>query len=138
MSYPPYFLLLTGALFFTLPSWSQEGGRLPTTKEAARNPLWMPMLDDTTANFFEVERVFNAYFKNRELPEGEDEEIGEHTEREKFLSRRERRRANENSDLRLAVKKYVFWRRQMEPYVQEGGPILTPAERLALWKAQQQ
>ncbi len=128
-------LLFLGASLASIHGYAQ--GEAPTTKEASKKPLWMPMLEDTTANFFEVERVFNAYFKTHEMPDGEDEEIGEHAEREKFPSKRERRRANANSDLRLAVKRYVFWRRKVLPYVQDDGRILTPSERIALWKAQQ-
>ncbi len=108
-----------------------------TDREAGKSPLWVAMMDDTAANFFQTERAFNLYFKKHELPEGEHEEIGERREREKTPSRRKQRRIAKENDLRMQVKRYHFWRDQTLPYVQPDGHILTPAERLAIWHKQQ-
>lgn len=106
-------------------------------KEYARSPLWIGMMDDTTANFFEVEKAYATYWAHHEQPEGEHDVIGEHEEREKIPSRRKQRRIQAENDLRMAVKRYQRWREDMLPWVQADGRILTPAERLAIWKAQQ-
>ncbi len=107
-----------------------------TDRQYAREPRFIAMLDDTLANYYEVERAFTLYFRSHVMPEGEHEEIGERREREKMPSRRARRRIAAESKLRFGVKKYHFWRRQMEPYVQDDGRILTPSERLAIHRAQ--
>ena len=115
-----------------------QNNRQPTEAEFAQKPLWIAMMDDTLANFFVVEKAFEIYFKHHELPEGEHEVIGERRERLKRASKRKQRRIAEENHLRLDVKRYFFWHAQTLPYVQADGRILTPTERLAIWKAQQQ
>lgn len=107
-----------------------------TIREYARKPLWIGMMEDTTANYFEVEKAFNTYFGHHELPAGEEEEINEHREREKIPSKRRQRKISAENKLRMNVKRYYRWREDMLPYVQEGGRILSPAERIAIWKQQ--
>lgn len=92
------------------------------------------MLDDTTANYFEVEKAFNIYFRNNELPESEHDAIGEYREKEKHASKRRQKKVEEESYLRRQVKKYHRWHEKMLPYVQPDGRILTPSERLAIWQ----
>lgn len=107
-------------------------------KDYAKKPLWINMLDDTTANYFEVEKAYNTYWQHHEKPEGEHDVIGEHEEREKIPSRRKQRKIEAENNLRIAVKKYERWHEQMLPWVQADGRILTPSERLAIWKQQSQ
>lgn len=104
---------------------------------AARKPLWIAMLDDTTANYFRVEQAFKIYFAHHEAPEEEHDVIGEHAERQKHLSKRARRRRAAEDAMRMDVKRYYRWHEQTLPYVQPDGRILTPTERLAIWRAQQ-
>jgi hypothetical protein len=103
-------------------------------KEYAREPLWIGMLDDTLANFFEVEKAFNIYFKHNELPASEHDMIGEHAPRQKTPTKRQQKKIEEDSYLRRQVKKYHRWHEKMLPWVQPDGRILTPAERLAIWQ----
>lgn len=105
---------------------------------AAKKPIWISMIEDTTANFFTVEKAFDTYFKHHELPEDEHDVIGEHAEREKHLSRRKQRKLVKEDDMRMDVRRYYRWHEQMLPYVQPDGRILTPSQRLAIWRAQQQ
>jgi hypothetical protein len=110
----------------------------PTEADFAKMPLWIGMMDDTLANFFVVERAFDTYFKHHELPEGENEEIGERRERLKRVSKRKQRRITRENTLRMDVKRYYFWHQQTLPYVQGDGRVLTPTERLAIWQRQQE
>lgn len=107
-----------------------------TEKDYARKPLWIGMMDDTTANFYEVEKAYDVYFRHHEKPEGEEAEINEHREREKTPSRRKQRRIQAENALRMEVKHYEVWHYQTLPYVKDDGHILTPSERLAIQKAQ--
>jgi cytochrome oxidase Cu insertion factor (SCO1/SenC/PrrC family) len=113
-----------------VPAQSQQY----TEKDYAKDPVWIQMLDDTTANFFEVEKAYNTYFKTHELPKSEHDMIGEYSERQKKVSKRQQKRVEEDSYLSRQVKKYHRWHEKMLPYVQPDGRILTPSERLAIWQ----
>lgn len=106
-------------------------------RDYARNPVWIEMIKDTSANFFEVEKAFKIYFQHHEKPEGENDVIGEHEEREKHPSKKEQRKMQQENRMRMEVKKYERWHDRMLPYVQPDGRILTPSERLQIWREQQ-
>jgi hypothetical protein len=109
-----------------------------TQKDYTKTPMWIAMMDDPNVNFFEIEKAYERYWSKHEKPEGEDEEIGEHAERQKTPSKRKQRKISAANDLKFAVKKYEVWRDQTLPYVQPDGRILSAEERLQIWKAQQQ
>lgn len=129
--------LLLALLLPSVRTLAQERAKSPE-KEYARNPVWIRMMADTSANFFEVEKAFTVYFAHHELPEGEEAEMGEHRDREKRPNKRQQRRITAENKLRMDVKRYQFWHDQTLPYVQSDGRILTPAERLRIWQSQQQ
>ena len=105
-----------------------------TEKDYARNPVWIKMIKDTAANYFEAEKAFKIYFRHHEKPEGEHDVIGERAKEEKNPSKRERRRMQEEEHMRMEVKRYEHWRDKMAPYVQADGTILTPSQRLKIWR----
>lgn len=107
-----------------------------TDRDYARHPVWITMMKDTLANYYEVEKAFNTYFQHHIKPEGEEAEINEYRERAKTVSKRRRRRIEAENDLKMDVKRYELWHEKMLPYVQEDGRILTPAERLKIWREQ--
>lgn len=109
-----------------------------TDRDYMKKPLWIAMMDDPAANFFEVEKAYELYWLKHEKPEGEHEEIGEHAEREKVPSKRRQRKISAENDLRLAMKRYEVWNDQTRPYVQPDGRILSTEERLKIWQDQQQ
>lgn len=121
-----------GCIFLSVYSNAQATNY--TEKDYARDPLWIEMLDDTTANYFEVEKAFNTYFKHNELPASEHDMIGEYKEKQKNPSKRKQIKVEQDSYLRRQVKKYHRWHEKMLPYVQEDGRILTPTERLTIWQ----
>jgi hypothetical protein len=105
-----------------------------TDKEYARTPYWIDMIKDTSVNFFEAERAYKIYFQHHEKPEGEQEDIGEHKKREKYPSKHEQREMQKENHMRMDVKRYEHWRDMVRPYVQSDGRILTPSERVRLYK----
>lgn len=107
-------------------------------KDYTKTPMWIAMMDDPNVNFFEIEKAYEQYWSKHEKPEGEDEAIGEHAERQKTPSKRKQRKLSAANDLKFAVKKYEVWRDQTLPYVQPDGRILSAEERLQIWKNQQQ
>ena len=108
-----------------------------TEKDYAHSPLWISMIRDTTSNYFEVEKAYNIYFSHHAKPGGENEEIGMHEQREKQPSKREQKKMQADNHMRMEVKKYERWHDKMRPYVQADGTILTPSQRLLIWKGQQ-
>ena len=114
-------------------SHAQQSG-IYTEKDYARKPLWISMIKDTAANFFEVEKAYKIYFQHHTPPGGEHDIIGEHAKAEKMPSKQELRRMQADDHMRLEVKKYDHWRMQVQPYVQADGSILTPSQRLQIWK----
>jgi hypothetical protein len=132
------YTLLLFALVATMSSAHAQNKATHSNKEYMQKPLWITMMDDPNANFFEVEKAFDLYWSKHEKPEGEHEEIGERAERERTPSKRRQRKISAENDLRFAVKKYEVWNDQTRPYVQPDGRILTIEERLEIFKQQQQ
>lgn len=127
-----------GLAFLLLPvlSKAQQTAQY-TAKDYARTPVWIAMINDTTANYFEVEQAFNTYFQHHELPGDEDDIIGSHEAREKIPSKRKQKKIQADDRMRMDVKRYQIWHMRMKPYVQPDGRILYPSERLQLWREQQ-
>ncbi len=105
-------------------------------KDYTKNPLWIEMIKDTTTNFFEVEKAYKLYFSVHKKPAGEHEIIGEKDKNDKFPTKKERKKLEQENKMRIEVKKYEHWHDMMLPYVQQNGHILTPSERLKIWAQQ--
>ena len=94
------------------------------------------MIKDTTVNFFEAEKAYKIYFQHHAKPAGEHDIIGERAKEEKNPSKKELRRLKADDRMRMEVKKYERWHQKMLPFVQADGSILTPSQRLKMWKDQ--
>jgi hypothetical protein len=128
-------------LVFTLNGFSQAP--MDTSKFVLYRvtPVWKDMIDDPTVNFFEVQKAFDLFWNGKELPEEEDEVIGEkgrlkNTFINRMFNSRELKEQQIRESLTFDYKRYRRWLIKTEPYVKDDGSIMTPAERLALWRAQ--
>lgn len=106
-------------------------------------PVWKEMIADTNANYFEVQKAFELFWEGKELPTEEDEIIGEKRKlKNNFINRTfnatELKAQLLKEELAFDYKKYRWWLMKTEPYVKEDGSIMTPSERLQLWKQQQE
>jgi hypothetical protein len=127
MKYFIYILLLIGS------SSIAAGQHSIDHKLAAKQPIWIAMMDDTNANYLQAVEAFDIYFAHHQKPEGEsDMDIKKVTKNKKRFTKREMREAHEEAYLRMQVKKFAWWKIKVEPYVQEDGRILTPTERILL------
>ena len=126
----PVFICLFLAQFCSARLAAQEN------KDYAKNPVWISMIKDTSANFFEIEKAYATYFNHHEKPSGENDVINERDKKEKYPSKREQRKMQAENAMRIEVKKYEHWRMMMLPYVQKDGHILTPTERLKIYNDQ--
>ncbi len=141
------------AIFLVTPS-PQVHAQQQTAKQApAPEPAWIKMMDDPNVNFFEIDKNFNDYWKGRELPVEEDEilDVKNNSERKRGFLGLFRRKEKENEAERekekekkttqqyaFEYKKYLWWRRQVLPYVQPDGRILSSQEQVNIWQQQKQ
>ncbi len=128
--------MLALALFIT--AYGQQKKRSNKSPDYAAAPLWIKMMDDSNANFHAVEYAYATYWKYHKKPEGEHDVIGEHEAHEKTPDRFDQKEISADNKMRMALKKYEWWHRNMQPYVQTDGRILYPAERLKIWREQQE
>jgi hypothetical protein len=102
-------------------------------------PVWKDMINDTIANFFEVQKAFELFWNGKELPEDEDDVIGEKGRlKNTFINRvfnsRELKEQQLRQSLSFDYKRYRRWLIKTEPYIKEDGNIMTPTERIQLWQ----
>ncbi len=134
--------------FFSATATAQKGSPKTNYK---KNPVWIQMMNDTSANYFETVKAFREYFKERALPkepfevEGEDDfekEVGleenEGKKKSKRELRREARKKNPNEpDYAAEVRAFKGWFYRIKPWVKEDGSITGPKEQQAIIDRQQ-
>ena len=126
----PFLLLLS----FTQVSVAQQTTQF-TEKDYSSGPVWIQMIDDTLANYFEVEKAYTIYWQHREKP-SEDEFEGKR-DKDEEVSKKDAAETQWKVDMCMAIRNYKIWHMEMLPYVQNDGRILTPTERIAAWQQQQ-
>jgi hypothetical protein len=132
-----FFVLLS--FFF---SW-QEGNCQRSDSYYKKNPVWIAMMDDTTANYFAVIRAFDLFWEGKELPTEEEEVLGDKKhgseKREKgFFGRIFSRKPDDAKLYALDYKKFKHWQKLTEPFVLDDGSIVPPSQRTEIWKQSQQ
>jgi hypothetical protein len=124
--------LLIVLLFLSFLSFAQKAHY--TASDYTTKPVWIEMIKDTSANYFEVEKAYDTYFRSHTRPGGEHDVIGERDERVKHLTKKQQKKIQAENHMRMEVKKYERWHDKMRPYVQQDGSILTPSQRLKIWE----
>jgi len=128
--------IVFGLLLFA-GSFQVHAQKTYSEKSYLKNPHWIEMMEDTLANYNEIQKAFGLYFEKHELPKEEDEIIGmrsadeeEKKSKESWLKRVfSKSRSMDENELAFAVKKYKHWLLMTEPWVQVDGRILYPNER---------
>ncbi len=113
------------------------------TKETTyrEQAVWIQMMEDPHANYFEAIYAFNLYWEGREKPLEENELFSasqEDKENENFISKHRSEKKELNSDLTFAYKKFKRWQITHASLIHEDGTLLTAEERIARWQLQQQ
>ena len=120
----------------------------------SNSPVWIKMMDDPKTNYYEAVKAYDEYWKHHVKPAGEEEELSESSisagERKRESKKAERKGAkiiltteeirikNEEETMKYQVKRFEQWMREVKPFVQEDGRILTDEERMDIWKKQQE
>lgn len=118
-----------------------------TKAQMKRNPVWIQMMQDPNANFYETVEAFRVFWKGKELPkeaweshEGDnfERELGLEEEEDKREREKEREKREDKSvEYMFEVKQFRGWYTDAKPWVQEDGHILTETERQAIIDKQQ-
>lgn len=106
-------------------------------------PDWVLMIDNPATNYFDAIRSFDRYWADREKPFDPEEE-----ENERQVEQERDEHAIENAAMSPAerehklliayhYKRFKNWIREIKPYVQEDGRILSMDERMNIWYRQQ-
>lgn len=143
-------IVLTIPLMLCLHSaQAQEPAKAYDPKDYRKKPVWIDMMDDPNANYFETIKAFRVYWKDYALPgepaelEGRDrfeKEIGLEADEKDSKREKEHRkqRKDEGYDLVFQVKRFKGWYQEAQPWVQANGHILTQEERQKIVDQQQE
>lgn len=117
-------------------------------RELQKNPVWIELMNDPNANYYETIRAFREFWKDRVLPKepfenGVDQfeiEVGlvkgnesEEREREEEKERNADPKKREESMLYAAqVRAFKGWLQEVKPWVRNDGSIIGMAERQAI------
>jgi hypothetical protein len=112
-------------------------------KKYEQNPVWIQMMDDSTANYFEAITAYDIYWKKHEKPIDEE---GELMNDEKgfdwnkiffWRKNKEAREMQQRNWLRYQCKRFEWWKKENLTYVQPDGRILTMQERVRIFNQSQ-
>ncbi|MCC7505906.1 MAG: hypothetical protein IT259_11420 [Saprospiraceae bacterium] len=138
-------------LFFTTGALAQQPASTYDPNRYKDEPLWIQMMNDPNANYYETIEAFREFWEGYKLPgepeemtarDGFEREIGlesaEEREREKKEKKeKKRRKAPDGGDYSFEVKQFKGWWLDAQDWVQPDGRILPPEERQKLIEQQQ-
>ena len=132
-----FLLILLFGCFISIKGYSQT-----TNLNYAKHPYWITMMDDSTANYFEVQKAYDVFWTGKVKPLEEEETMGMKgatiSDRKEKSSWLERffglDKEHKYEKYRFDCKRYEHWKMMMLPFVQEDGSILYPHQQLQLWK----
>lgn len=103
-----------------------------------KNAEWVQMMDDPSANYYHTLRAFELYFEQHSKPLDRDDVLSEEytadREQRNFIKKLFSREKEMPIELKEAYKRFRFWRRETEPWVQPDGSILSKEEQLKIWQ----
>ena len=122
-------------------------------RDMKKNPVWIEMIKDERANYFEALKAFELYFTTHAFPVMEEEEMGKNEKLKERIEKSEAKRKkkkhkveeeptisqkekHEETELAFEVKKFNHWEMQTRPYVKDDGSIMSAEERMKIWNEQ--
>jgi len=141
-----YIFTLTVLLLLCLNATAQRA--TDSVPDYAKQALWISMIDNPKANYYEAIKAFDTYFAYHKKPKDEDDSKTSSKENAKdkdeeddndneYLKSLSAEELNNYAMMKYHVKRFENWIREMKPFVQEDGRILTDEERIAIWNKQQ-
>lgn len=136
--------LLLGFMLITICFSNTIAGNISKNKSYRKNPIWIQMMNDPKANYFETIKAFREFWKEKKLPCEAGEEAGidafevevglkdpNHPESKREM-RREERNNKDAKKYAYEVKQFRGWVQQMRPWVKPDGTIMTLEEQQQL------
>ena len=121
-----------------------------TLRAYRKDPVWISMMKDSSANYYDVLLAYNEFWKKRPEPdveeaferqqnkkEGKEDEKEEEENKRSLVGRlfhSEKKEVAESSQYMIEYKRFKTWKWDMLPYVQPDGTMLTPHQRLEIHK----
>jgi hypothetical protein len=141
------FLLLT-------PTKSTAQESTTSKPDYKNNPLWITMMNDPNANYFETVKAFREFFADRFLPEepwdraqeggdpfekevGLEVEDGSGKKSENELKRESYKQDPNEPNYAEEVRAFKGWFYGTKPWVQSDGTIVNPAQQQEIIEKQQ-
>jgi hypothetical protein len=140
-------------LFILLTSWSVAQSQVSGTPSGMQTPNWVLMMDDPDVNYYSALKEYKEYWKTNPKPVEEEEESFDQRGSSSKRLRREREEREREKDgkkslsgaelerteyLKYQSKRFEDWARDVKPWVQENGHVLTEAERAAIQQKQEE
>ena len=130
---------------------AQKTSETHSIKKYKKEPLWIQMMNDPKANYYETIKAFRIYWKDRVLPkepfesegsESFEREVGliNDKESEKEREREEKKRAKtqvKGVDYSAEVRAFKGWMQGVKPWIRDDGTMMTEQERQAIIDKQQ-
>ncbi|MNU57080.1 hypothetical protein D3C71_461900 [compost metagenome] len=149
-------------LVFLLFSWTnftclaQGTVKKYNPREFRKKPIWIEMMNDPNANYYQTIEAFRVFWKDRILPEEpfenhetdtferevgleQNEESEEERKREHDRKERKRKRKGKPDETMLyaaQVRAFKGWMKAVKPWVREDGSIVSPEEQQKIIDAQ--
>ncbi len=122
-------------LFLSVMARSQELEIRPQAdssvkKDYSQYPYWIEMMEDSLANYYEVQKAFEAFWQGKQVPVGEQNELRPiHDPADQDLS-------PINSKYVAEVKSYRAWVRYYADLHDENGILFPPSRIIEEWERQ--
>jgi hypothetical protein len=95
-------------------------------EEYSLKPYWIEMMDNPKANYFEVQKAFNLFWKGKTPPVRVDNEARD-------IFNIDIMDVNRPVDFVYEYKRYKFWERYYKDLLDENGFIISPEEMYNNW-----
>lgn len=130
------------------------------------NPVWIKMMEDPNTNFYEAVKAYETFWMYHEKPNDEAEEMEnaalqssekmndkqkkalekKNREKERELNKENKKKLSESDLLKLEekremtyqCKRFEDWMREVKPFVQNDGRILSAEERMEIYNKQKE
>lgn len=135
----PYKIILTSIILLSLGQLFGQSPAKYSDKYLKKHPVWIEMIQQENANYFEVIHAFDLFWEGKDKPMEEEELLGpkfaaKEKRKESFV--REIFKGKEEAAEKYAFeyKRFMHWKMQVTPFVQTDGRILTKDEILKIWE----
>ncbi len=132
--------MLFSMCFFFLATGGAQQSTVAKKLDYAKDPVWIKMMDDPNANYYEALKAYEVYWKHHEEPVDEEELMSEgkekvDKEKEEEFTPAEKEGRNR---MRYQCKRFENWKHEVFPFVQPDGKILSQDDRTKIWNEQKQ